>query len=128
MSEIDLLKQRVSKLEDEIVQLKQIIEKISPTKSKKPENTENLSNLSIFEQQTYAVKTVLERFPYLLLIRDTRNSFEFNTRVPCPVCNKEHENENINGTWQGHNDGMKSYILTCWYSCYKPLKIITIKG
>ncbi|CAB4402268.1 unnamed protein product [Rhizophagus irregularis] len=40
---------------------------------------------------------VLERFPYLSLKYSIGSSdkFVFNSSVPCPICNKDHESENI---------------------------------
>ncbi len=40
---------------------------------------------------------MLEQFPYLSLeySESYGNRYEFNSSVPCPICNKDHEGENI---------------------------------
>ncbi|CAB4386479.1 unnamed protein product [Rhizophagus irregularis] len=53
------------------------------------------------EKQKHIIGLVLERFPYLSLeySESYGDRFVFNSLAPCPMCNKDHEGENLKGGW-----------------------------
>ncbi|CAG8687894.1 11562_t:CDS:2 [Funneliformis mosseae] len=58
----------------------------------------------------------IERFPYLSLeySESYGDRFMFNSSVPCPMCNKDHEGENLKGEWgSGIYIGERAYYLEC---------------
>lgn len=78
---------------------------------------------------------VLERCSYLTLKRSFKNDyFEFNSSVPCPLCNKNHKKENIKdyieGFWgSGEFCGEEAYRLYCYTNNYQnSIHIVSIKA
>ncbi|CAG8631558.1 13167_t:CDS:2, partial [Funneliformis mosseae] len=55
------------------------------------------------EKRKHIIGLVLERFPYLSLrySKSYGDRFVFNSSVPCPICNKDHEGENIKNDIKG---------------------------
>ncbi|PKK60637.1 hypothetical protein RhiirC2_870869 [Rhizophagus irregularis] len=53
------------------------------------------------EKRKHIIGLVLERFPYLSLeySESYGDRFVFNSLAPCPMCNKDHEGENLKGGW-----------------------------
>ncbi|POG76930.1 hypothetical protein GLOIN_2v1768396 [Rhizophagus irregularis DAOM 181602=DAOM 197198] len=53
------------------------------------------------EKRKHIIGLVLKRFPYLSLeySESYGDSFVFNSSIRCPICNKNHEGENIKGGW-----------------------------
>ncbi|CAJ0871364.1 17889_t:CDS:1, partial [Entrophospora sp. SA101] len=53
--------------------------------------------------------------------------------VHCPICNKDHEKDNIrnniNGQWgSGDYANTETYRLKCWEACQKSIQIVTVKA
>ncbi|RGB25268.1 hypothetical protein C1646_771985 [Rhizophagus diaphanus] len=68
------------------------------------------------EKRKHIIGLVLERFPYLSLeySESYGDRFVFNSSVPCPMCNKDHEGENLKGEWgSGMSIGERAYYLEC---------------
>ena len=78
---------------------------------------------------------MLEQFPYLSLKYSESYSDRFvcNSSVPCPICNKDHKNENIKngieGQWGcGEYFGERTYRLKCWEAYQNGIQIVTVRA
>jgi len=87
------------------------------------------------EKRKSIIKKVLEQFPYLPLkySESYGNRFVFNSSVPCPICNKDHESENIKkgieGQWGcGGYFGERTYCLESWEAYQNKIPIVTVKA
>jgi hypothetical protein len=87
------------------------------------------------EKRKHVIGLVLERFPYLSLeySESYGERYEFNSPVPCPICNKDHEGENIKnnikGEWgSGMYLGERAYYLECREALNRDISIVTVKA
>jgi len=78
---------------------------------------------------------MLEQFPYLSLeySESYGNRYEFNSSVPCPICNKDHEGENIKDNIRGEWDsdmyfGERAYYLECKEALNREIPIVSVKA
>ena len=79
---------------------------------------------------------MIERFPYISLryCENYGGSIVFNSSaVPCSICNKDHESENIKkgiGSMGGCGEylGERSYRLKCWKAYQNGIQIVTVKA
>jgi len=71
---------------------------------------------------------VLEQFPQLSLMHSDKYGDNFACSGICPVCNKEHKNENLQGRWgDGEYFGEKTYRLACWEFYHREIPIVIVK-
>ncbi|UZO02218.1 uncharacterized protein OCT59_020708 [Rhizophagus irregularis] len=83
------------------------------------------------EKRKHIIGLVLKRFPYLSLeySESYGDSFVFNSSIRCPICNKNHEGENIKGGWSsGIYSGEHAYYLECYEAYNKELPIVSVKA
>jgi len=83
------------------------------------------------EKRQHIIGLVLERFPYLSLeySESYGDRFVFNSSAPCPMCNKDHEGENIKGEWgDGMFFGEEAYYLTCRKAFNSGIPIVSVKA
>ncbi|CAJ0910721.1 125_t:CDS:2 [Entrophospora sp. SA101] len=87
------------------------------------------------EKRKCVIEMALEWCPYLSLDHSNEYSdiYNFNSSVHCPICNKDHEKDNIrnniNGQWgSGDYANTETYRLKCWEACQKSIQIVTVKA
>jgi hypothetical protein len=82
-------------------------------------------------KRKHIIGLVLEKFPYLSLeySESYGDRFVFNSSVPCPMCNKEHEGENLKGEWgSGMYIRERAYNLICRKAFNNGIPIVTVKA
>ncbi|CAG8744283.1 22839_t:CDS:2 [Cetraspora pellucida] len=80
------------------------------------------------EKRKHVIKMVLERFTNLSFKCSSKYTDHFNCTETCPVCNKEHKDDNVSGEWgSGDYYGEETYRLYCRKVYQNGIQMVTVK-